>query len=386
MGLCTAMALASKNSRTLLVEQHFAPGQESSKRPIGGIRATHSNAAKIMSCLRSLEVFRSWKDIHGTDIGYLEGGYLFVLYTQNDKKVMEGLLPFQKRFGLNIDFVSPARVAELTPGIARESLLGGIFSPEDGHCSPLLANAAFYAECKRLGVAFSLGKRAAKILKEENRAVGVELVDGTIFHSPIVVETTGATTVSPTLMLNSQLTPLPLFPDCHEAGITEPAARLFDAMVVDIRPRPGSKNFYFYQNKEGKIVFCLTPDPMIVGDNTENTSKFLEMISRRMLELFPRLRNLRVRRLWRGLYPMTADGQPLVGWNRELEGLYHANGMCGQGFMLGPGVGEHVARSVLAGSKYSPSKESAVREEKMDAFILEEFSPYRKAGAMEALK
>jgi sarcosine oxidase, subunit beta len=63
------------------------------------------------------------------------------------------------------------------------------------------------------------------------------------------------------------------------------------------------------------------------------------MVAQRMVDLMPRLANIKVRRTWRGLYPMTPDGSPIVGWARSVEGYLHAVGMCGQGFMLGPGVG-----------------------------------------------
>jgi sarcosine oxidase subunit beta len=43
---------------------------------------------------------------------------------------------------------------------------------------------------------------------------------------------------------------------------------------------------------------------------------------------------------------MTPDGSPIVGWSRDLEGYALAVGMCGQGFMLGPGVGALVSRLV----------------------------------------
>jgi len=81
-----------------------------------------------------------------------------------------------------------------------------------------------------------------------------------------------------------------------------------------------------------------------------------------------------VRRVWRGLYPMSPDGSPLAGWSREVEGLFHATGMCGQGFMLGPGLGEVVARMI---------DESTTDDDKV---IMEGFSPYREFGGEEALK
>jgi Glycine/D-amino acid oxidases (deaminating) len=62
-----------------------------------------------------------------------------------------------------------------------------------------------------------------------------------------------------------------------------------------------------------------------------------------MLELFPRLKNLKVRRTWRGQYPATPDGFPILG-ETEVDGFYLAVGMCGQGFMLGPGIGKLLTR------------------------------------------
>jgi sarcosine oxidase subunit beta len=163
-------------------------------------------------------------------------------------------------------------------------------------------------------------------------------------------------------------------PDSHEAAITEPVKSFFTTMVVDLRPGPDSKNYYFYQNSLGQIVFCITPEPLIVGNDRRETSVFLPQVGARMVRLLPRLKNLRVRRMWRGLYPMTPDGSPLVGWNTQVQGLLHATGICGQGFMLGPGVGQVVARMIKG------------KTTEQDKIILQGFDPYRKFGGQEALK
>ena len=43
---------------------------------------------------------------------------------------------------------------------------------------------------------------------------------------------------------------------------------------------------------------------------------------------------------------MTADGLPYVGTSSILDGYLLAVGMCGQGFMLGPGVGGLLVRFI----------------------------------------
>ncbi len=93
-----------------------------------------------------------------------------------------------------------------------------------------------------------------------------------------------------------------------------------------------------------------------------------------MVDLMPKLTNLKVRRTWRGLYPMTPDGSPILGRSKELEGYIDAIGMCGQGYMLGPGVGSLLARMVTG------------RLQEGDTAILDELSPERVFGGVEALK
>jgi sarcosine oxidase subunit beta len=145
-------------------------------------------------------------------------------------------------------------------------------------------------------------------------------------------------------------------------------------MIVDVRPEPGSANFYFYQHTTGQIIFCITPSPSIWGFDTRETSRFLPMVSKRMIEIMPRLKNIRVRRTWRGTYPMTPDGFPIIGWSKAVQGFLLATGMCGQGFMLGPGVGELLER--LVGNKLTEK----------DNEILSYVSPYREFVGQEQLK
>jgi len=71
---------------------------------------------------------------------------------------------------------------------------------------------------------------------------------------------------------------------------------------------------------------------------------------------------------------MTPDGFPIVGWSREVEGFLQAVGMCGQGFMLGPGLGELMTRMIHQDT--SPE----------DLEVLEILSPYRQFVGQEKLK
>ena len=370
VGVPTAMALGELGIKTRVIDMHPSPGQGENKHAIGGIRATHSDPGKILICRRSLEIFASWQKLHGDNIEWLKSGYAFPVYRKTDETTLKKLLPVQKKFKLNIDFLGPENLQQVIPGINPRRLRGGTFSPDDGSISPLLTVNAFYRRAVELGVAFHFKERVRDVQIKNDNVIGVK-TDQTRYAAPIVVDAAGpfSTELGRTVGVD-----VPVVPDSHEGAITEPVRPFFKCMVVDIRPGPGSKNFYFYQNLHGQVIFCITPDPPIIGTDKGETSIFLPQVSARIVHLFPRLKNLRVRRTWRGLYPMTPDGSPIVGCNRQVNGLLHATGMCGQGLMLGPGTGELVARVI------------ANQHTDDDQMVLEEFSPYRKFEGEEVLK
>jgi len=370
VGTPAAMTLAEAGLRVLVVDQFPSVGQGSNKRAIGGLRATHSDPAKIRLCLRSLEVFATWKELHGDDIEWLKGGYSYVAYRPEEERTLKELLVVQKRYGLNIDWHDAAAFLEIIPDLNPEGLIGGTFSPDDGNASPLLAVHAFYRRAKALGASFHFNERVTALVASGGRVTGVRTDKGE-YGAPILINAAGPWGAEVAALAGIDV---PVRPDSHEAAVTEAVARFLGPMVVDIRPVAGSANYYFYQHATGQVIFCITPSPSIWGQDIRETSSFLPMVADRMVGLIPRLRNLRVRRTWRGLYPMTPDGSPIVGWTRELEGYMLAVGMCGQGFMLGPGTGELIGRMVQ-GTTTTEDRES-----------LTYLSPYREFKGQEKLK
>ena len=370
VGAPSAFFMAQRGLKVLVLDRVPSVGQGSNKKAIGGIRATHSDPAKIQVCLRSIEIFSSWKETYGDEIEWYKGGYCFVAYREQEERTLKTLLATQKSFGLNIDWYDKQDLLKIVPDLNTDRLIGGTLSPDDGNASPLLATHAFYTQAIKCGAEFHFNEPVLEILTMGGKVVGVKTQVG-IYTADTIINAAGAYANEIGKMVGEEI---PVKPDSHESAITEAVSRFFDPMIVDIRPVPGSSNFYFYQHLTGQIVFCLTPDPPIYGFDQRETSDFLPMITRRMVEVMPRLQNIRVRRTWRGLYPMTPDGNPLVGWSKETSGFLLAVGLCGQGFMLGPGLGELLSRVVC-------SKETSQDEE-----ILENLSPYRKFAGTEKLK
>lgn len=375
IGVPSALAMAREDLKVLVLDKLPSPCQADNKHAIGGIRATHTERSKIWLCQRSIEIFSTWEDEYGDDIWWEQGGYCFVSYTKEHEDLLKQNVQLQKSLGLKIDYVDKETIKGLIPGINENELLGGTYSPEDGNCSPLLSLHAFYRQSKDFGAEYRFNEAVQQVITENGKISGIKTTKGD-YKSSFVINATGGNAKEIGEMVGIDL---PVEPESHEAGITEPVKKFFNPMVVDIRPAQdpefgNSKNYYFYQNKEGKIIFCLTPNPSIKGMDRRETSSFLPQIAKRMVNLLPRLKNIKVRRTWRGLYPMTPDGNPILGKIKGLEGLLLAVGMCGQGFMLGPAVGELMSRLVKDKLK--------VRDKE----ILEDLSFYRDYSAEEVLK
>lgn len=342
VGVPASMACAEVGLSVVVLDEGASPGQGQNKAAIGGIRATHSDFSKIRTCQRSIEIFSTWEERFGDSIHWLQGGYTFPVYRKAEEEILKMMLPLQKDFGLNIEWVEPETLREIVPGINPEGLRGGTYSPEDGSASPLLAISAFHKRAVELGVTFRFKEKVGAKKREKGNVWKVRTEKGS-YSAPWVINAAGPFARDVAALAGIKV---PVQPDSHEGGVSEPVAPFFSTMVVDLRPKEGSDNFYYYQNALGHVIFCITPRPSVKGTDLRSTSGFLPMIARRLLELQPRFRNLKVRRVWRGLYPMTPDGFPIVDEVEEAKGLIQAVGMCGQGFMLGPGVGELVARMI----------------------------------------
>jgi len=370
IGAPTALYLSRAGFRTLVIDSRSSPGQGSNKAAIGGVRATHSDPAKVRLCLRSLDIFSNWKETWGDDIEWNNGGYVFVAYRPREEQTLKELLEVQHSLGLNIHWLDRDELLDVVPDLNPEGLLGGTYSPEDGGVSPLRFAHACCRHAQRFGAEFRYNETVTDLVVEGGRITAV-VTDRGRYACLNALLAAGAW-AQPLAQIAGMY--LPVNPDSHEAAITEPVARFLNPMVVDIRPAPGSANYYFYQHATGQIIFCITPSPNIWGCDCRETSTFLPMVARRMVDLMPRLSNVRVRRTWRGLYPMTPDGFPLIGWSQEVRGLLVAAGMCGQGLMLGPGVAELLVRML----QYRQSEE--------DKEILQILSPYREFAGQEKLK
>lgn len=370
VGVPAALEYRKHGQSVLVIDSLPSPGQGQNKTALGGIRRTHSNRGKFLIGRRGIEIFSSWKEMYGDEIHFYRMGYSWPVYREEDEITLKETMKIQQDFGLDIKWLSPEEYRNRNPGINMKGLRGSVLGPDDASASPLLFIESCYFKAVEYGADFKFGEPVVGFDIKNDKIIGVQTTKGK-YCAESILNAAGSFAREVSQMAGIDT---PVSPDTHEAGISEPVKQFMGPMVIDMRPGPGSENCYFYQNGEGQVLFCITPDPLIQGTDNRSTSAFLPMISRRMIDLMPMLANLKVRRTWRGQYPMTPDAFPIVGKMKELENFYQAVGMCGQGFQLGPGYAEVLYR-LMTGQCNSEDLE-----------ILKEADPYRKFSDEEVFK
>ena len=68
-----------------------------------------------------------------------------------------------------------------------------------------------------------------------------------------------------------------------------------------------------------------------------------------MVRRLPALKDVTDVTSWAGLYEMTPDHNPVLGFHPALEGLIFANGFSGHGLMMSPATGKIVSELVRLG-------------------------------------
>lgn len=352
IGMATAYYLSLENINVAVVERKFL-GSGSTGRCIGGIRQQFSTPASIRLMQESMELFSQMEDLFGQSVEFHRGGYLFLAHTPEMVEVFKKNIATQQKENVNVSLLSPGEAKEVVPDLNTDGLLAGAYCPDDAQAFPFPVLNGYRDKIQQAGGRFYFANPVVKIEKETDFRLTLE--DGTVLEAPRALLAAGPWTGE---LAGQMDLDLPLFPERHEAVITERIPRIFESMVVDYR----SDGCYFHQLISGQIIACYTPVPNVPGIHEDVTFEFLPQIARRMKRLIPKLKDAAFLRNWSGSYTMTPDGNPIVD-ESSVPGLYIASGMSGHGFMFGPAIGKHLARFMVTAKWEADLSEFAIDRE-----------------------
>jgi sarcosine oxidase subunit beta len=140
---------------------------------------------------------------------------------------------------------------------------------------------------------------------------------------------------------------VPVAPLKRQVAPTVPTEILPSSMPMTVWVDDG----FHFRVRDGRVLL-LWPDSPPRNFDTTFDETWLEPLQRFTRERVPLLRDVPIDRAecWAGLYEMTPDKHPIVGFARgRIGNVVLANGFCGHGVMHAPAIGQLVAELILDG-------------------------------------
>ena len=277
-------------------------------KAMGGVRQQFSTAPEVRLAQASVRFF--------AELGpplFEQVGYLFLATTDAGLAELDERRRAQVELGVPVEEVDPAFV----PGLRTDDVVGAVICREDGVADPIGVTRRLVAEAV---------------------AGGARLMEGTDvreLEADVLVIACGAS--------SPELADLPIRPLVRQLVDTEPVAGLPPDLPMTIE---GETSFHFRRVGDGLRLAMVEPSPRWGREEVLDevlVADWLERIGHR----YPPAAGVAVARAWAGLYDMTPDAHPIIGW--VADDVYAACGFSGHGFMQAPAVGAAVAEELVTG-------------------------------------
>jgi sarcosine oxidase, subunit beta len=309
IGASIAYHLALLGARDVVLCDRAEIASGATAKAMGGFRQQFSTAAEVRLAQDSAKLFREL----GAPL-FEAVGYLFLATTELGWARLRERAELQRELGVAVEDVNATRVR----GLHTEDVLGAVACWEDGVAEP----AAITRE---------LVRRAAE------RGVEVrEHTDARDVERDVFVIACGAS--SPALWPE-----LPIRPLCRQLVDVGPVGDLPADLPMTIEEET---TFHFRRRGDTLRLAMTEPTPRWT-DREEVDDALVADWRRRLAHRYPPAAGAPVVRAWAGLYDMTPDAHPIIGWVGD--GVYAACGFSGHGFMQSPAVGRAAAEELLQG-------------------------------------
>jgi glycine oxidase len=354
VGCLAARALADDGLRVTLYERGYRLGGKASTAAAGMLspqmewaedmlvegaddtaRRTDAMLALSLAARERWPAFAAALEAEtGHRLHYRDEGTLVVALTGEEAAEMEARARGQVRRGLRAEWLEPARVRELEPGISGDAR-GALYIPDDRQVDPLpLMAAAAAALASRPGVRVETSTAVREIRSAGGRVAGVLLEAGAgaeqASEAALVVLAAGAWSAG-------------------IAGLPRAlAVRPVKGQMAALRPDPmpirhvvGGRGAYCVPRDDGRVVVGATVEN--VGFDERVDPAAVDALIGAAARAVPALATAPVESRWSGLRPGTADDLPILGEDPDLVGLLYATGHYRNGILLAPLTAEVVA-------------------------------------------
>jgi glycine oxidase len=269
----------------------------------------------------------------GIAIGLVKVPTLRPAFDEQGRTRLQAILTQQQQFLPGLQWLEGSSAHELDP-LLPETVQGALLSPYERNVQAAQIILAYARGAVTRGASLVEGCPVGRLILQGQRAVGVETAQGSMYAEAIVL----AAGAWASQWHTSRPSP-PIFP--------------VKGQMLALQALPGLQlRHTVYASGVGGIV-PKADGTIYVGATVEQvgfdkavTAEGIATLLTALTKLTPVLSKARVLRTWAGLRPGSADGFPLIGPSRSVQGLWIAGGHFRDGILLGPLTGHIIAELI----------------------------------------
>lgn len=275
----------------------------------------------------------------GINPDYEKPGGLYFSLSEDDLEAKRAqaqrMHNYNGALGYGAEILDRKQMDAIFPGLGPD-VVGGSYSPHDGHASPLKLLRGLHAGFEKKGCRYVADGRVSKVERDGSGYL-VRTARGTFRGAKVILAAGhGNKWLGPSVGLD-----IPLIPEKGEILVTERAKPLMPMPTHLLR-----------QTTEGTVMIGDSHED--AGYSTDSVTSVMTDIARHALRCFPALGKLRIVRSWGAVRVLSPDGCPIYQESETHPGAFSIN--CHSGVTL---AGAHALAlaPMLARGKLDPDFE-----------------------------
>src|SRR5215831_3958204 len=288
---------------------------------VGQVRATRERCRLAMA---SVATFSRIEEETGYTADWRQTGSVRIALTGERAAEFRELAAVARSAGLEVEFLTPARLAELCPVLDGARAEAALWCPTDGYLQPNSLVMAYAGAARERGVTFVTRTTVTGIAISGGAVTGVRTDRGAVATS-MLINAAGPWATSVAALAGLEI---PAVPVRHEYFVTRPVTGWHGGLPVlripDIR---------IYVRAEGPGILCGGWD-------------VLSGFARDFAAFVPAVAETGVREVFRGFPAFSPDGRFIVGPVPGIRGLVMAAACNAHGVSGSAGLAEHVLESL----------------------------------------
>jgi sarcosine oxidase, subunit beta len=289
------------------------------------------------------------------DLAFVRNGYLRMGHTDSDLERFHKSVELQHTFGVEgARVVSPGEVDAIVPGLRADDLSGALWGPNDGYVDAVRYTEILLEIARSKGVRVEQGSEVSAVLTDDARVAGVAVGQREI-RCQTVINAAGAWArhigdlVGLTVPVDGYRRQVGIF--ASNPPLTRPLP-----FVIDFVPGIAHQGLYFRDDTSARLVAGLHWENFGEWETPEDPEHFDHgmawsyggELAEMLLDRYPRAEALAANGGWSGLYPLTPDGNFILGEAPDVAGFFNAAGGGGVGVQTAAGIGA-VLRDMIHG-------------------------------------